>query len=74
VRFILPVSLCLSAGMALPVSSCPNMNATAIARGSDESVPWVKPTDYLRPGLVLSVITVIVFVTIADPLTAYFCT
>ncbi len=74
VRFILPVSLCLSAGMALPVSSCPNMNATAIARGSDESVPWVKPTDYLKPGLVLSVITVAVFVIVSDPLTAYFCT
>jgi phosphate transporter len=74
VRFILPVSLCLSAGMALPVSSCPNMNATAIARGSDESVAWVKPTDYLRPGLVLSVVTVVIFVVIADPLTAIFCT
>jgi phosphate transporter len=74
VRFILPVSLCLSAGMALPVSSCPNMNATAIARGSDESVAWVKPTDYLKPGLVLSVVTVVVFVLVADPLTAYFCT
>ncbi len=73
VRFILPVSLCLSAGMALPVSSCPNMNATAIARGSDESVAWVKPTDYLKPGLILSVVTVVVFVVIADPLTAIFC-
>ena len=73
VRFILPVSLCLSAGMALPVSSCPNMNATAIARGSDESVAWVNPTDYLKPGLVLSCVTVIVFVVVADPLTAYFC-
>jgi len=73
VRFILPVSLCLSAGMALPVSSCPNMNATAIARGTDESQPWVKPTDYLKPGLVLSAITVAVFVFVADPLTAYFC-
>ena len=73
VRFILPVSLCLSAGMALPVSSVPNMNATAIARGTDESVPWVRPTDYLRPGLALSVITVAVFVLITDPLTAFFC-
>lgn len=74
VRFILPVSLCLSAGMALPVSSCPNMNATAIARGSDDSIPWVKPTDYLKPGLVLSIVTVVAFVIVADPLTAYFCT
>ena len=73
VRFILPVSLCLSAGMALPVSSCPNMNATAISRSSDESQPWVKPTDYLRPGLVLSAVTVAVFVFVADPLAAYFC-
>jgi len=55
----------LPAGMAL---------ATAIARGSDESVAWVKPTDYLKPGLVLSVVTVVVFVLVADPLTAYFCT
>ena len=74
VRFILPVSLCLSAGMALPVSSCPNMNATAIARGTDETVPWVRPTDYLRPGLILSAVTVAVFVFVADPLTQYFCT
>jgi di/tricarboxylate transporter len=73
VQFILPVSLCLSAGMALPVSSCPNMNATAIARGTDESQPWIRPTDYLRPGLVLSIITVVSFVVIAGPLTAYFC-
>jgi phosphate transporter len=73
VRFILPVSLCLSAGMALPVSSCPNMNATAIARGTDESTPWIQPTDYLKPGIVLSFLTVAVFVMIADPLTAYFC-
>jgi di/tricarboxylate transporter len=73
VQFILPVSLCLSAGMALPVSSCPNMNATAIARGTDESQPWVRPSDYLKPGLVLSVITVIAFVVIAGPLTAYVC-
>ena len=71
VQFILPVSLCLSAGMALPVSSCPNMNATAIARGTDESMPWVRPTDYLKPGLWLSAATIVVFVAIAGPLTAY---
>ena len=73
VRFILPVSLCLSAGMALPVSSVPNMNATAIARGTDESVSWVRPTDYFRPGMVLSAVTVGVFVLVTDPLTAFFC-
>lgn len=70
-RFILPVSLCLSAGMALPVSSCPNMNATAIARGADESQAWVGPGDYIKPGLVLSMISVVAFVVVADPLTAY---
>jgi phosphate transporter len=74
VRFILPVSLCLSAGMALPISSCPNMNATAMSRASNESQPWVQPTDYLRPGLILSVACIVVFVVITDPLTAYFCT
>lgn len=73
VRFILPVSLCLSAGMALPVSSCPNMNATAMSRSSDESVPWVRPSDYLRPGIVLSCISVAVFVLVADPLTSLVC-
>ena len=73
-RFILPVSLCLSAGMALPISSCPNMNATAICKSSDQSVPWVKPTDYLWPGLVLSFLSVALFVFVADPLTSFVCT
>ena len=52
VSFALPVSLCLSLGMAFPVSSFPNVNTLSATRRSGN--PWVVPTDFMLPGLIVS--------------------
>lgn len=56
----MPAALALSAGSALPVSSAPNVNATAIKRQGDDNRPWLQPKDFIIPGAVTSVVAVFV--------------
>jgi di/tricarboxylate transporter len=57
---IIPACLCLSAGMALPVSSVPNINASAICKGGDENNLWIQPHDFIKPGIVSSICTAVI--------------
>ncbi|KAF4718846.1 hypothetical protein FOZ62_026398 [Perkinsus olseni] len=54
----IPAALALSVGCALPISSTPNINATAIRRQGDDNHPWLKSSDFLRPGLPVSVVSI----------------
>ncbi|KAF4655256.1 hypothetical protein FOZ61_007680 [Perkinsus olseni] len=56
----MPAALALSAGSALPVSSAPNVNATAIKRQGDDNRPWLQPKDFIVPGLITSLVAIVV--------------
>lgn len=56
----MPAALALSVGCALPISSTPNINATAIRRQGDDNHPWLKSSDFLRPGLAVSFVSICV--------------
>ncbi|KAF4670321.1 hypothetical protein FOL47_002091 [Perkinsus chesapeaki] len=56
----MPAALALSAGSALPVSSTPNVNATAIKRQGDDNRPWLQPKDFIEPGLITSLLAVVI--------------
>ena len=64
-RMAVPAALCLSAGMALPVSSFPNINALSVSPSSDSST-WLKPSDFILPGSVLSIFAAVLSSVLGD--------
>ena len=53
---VVGTALAVSAAMALPISSFPNVNSFLIA--DDFRKPYLKPSDFVRTGLPLSIISV----------------
>lgn len=64
-RMAVPAALCLSAGMALPVSSFPNINALSVSPSNDSST-WLKPSDFIFPGAVLSIFAAVLSAVLGD--------
>jgi phosphate transporter len=60
IKYSLAASLCLSAGMALPISSFPNMNSISVAKQNTNET-WLKPTDFINPGIFVNITATVVF-------------
>jgi phosphate transporter len=61
--FAIVASLCLSAGMALPISSFPNMNSISVSP-HENAPPWLTGADFVRPGVVLGTATTLIAITV----------
>jgi di/tricarboxylate transporter len=59
---ILIVAFMCSAGMGLPISSFPNINAISVEDAT--GVPWLEVIDFIQVGSISSVITLVAVMSI----------
>lgn len=68
-RLVFLSAMACSASMALPMSSFPNVSA--LLAEDDHGLPYLKPKDFLRPGLPASLTVIVLVVTVGYSM-AYF--